>query len=78
MHPLMSTLNALQQSKNQTASTIPNHREIAESIFRDLRAWGLRDKDIVAVSSELLNRLTSDIRARDVQAFEIAKSRDEN
>lgn len=37
---------------------------IAENIFRDLRSYGLQDKDIVAVSSELLNHLTVEIRSR--------------
>jgi hypothetical protein len=37
---------------------------IAENIFRDLKSYGLDDKDIVAVSSELLSRLSSDIRVR--------------
>ena len=37
---------------------------IAENIFRDLRSYGLQDKDIVAVSSELLNHLTLEIRTR--------------
>lgn len=37
---------------------------IAENIFKDLRAYGLGDKDIVAVSSEILNRLTDDLKSR--------------
>ena len=37
---------------------------IAENIFKDLKSYGLQDKDIVAVSSELLNKLTLDIRSR--------------
>lgn len=37
---------------------------IAENIFRDLKSYGLQDKDIVAVSSELLSRLSTDIRVR--------------
>ena len=37
---------------------------IAENIFRDLKSYGLEDKDIVAVSSELLSKLTLDIRSR--------------
>lgn len=37
---------------------------IAENIFRDLKSYGLQDKDIVAVSSELLSHLSTDIRVR--------------
>jgi hypothetical protein len=39
-------------------------KHIAENIFKDLRSFGLQDKDIVAVSSEILNHLTMDIRTR--------------
>lgn len=78
MHSLMNTINALKQTNAQSVGTVPSHTDIAASIFRDLRSWGLRDKDIVAVSSELLNHLTADIRERNVQAFENAKTRDEN
>ena len=39
-------------------------KAIAENIFKDLRAYGLADKDIVAISSEILNRLTDDLKSR--------------
>lgn len=46
------------------SASIDMTKMIAENIFRDLRSYGLDDKDIVAVSSELINHLTSDIRTR--------------
>ncbi|MCA2961450.1 MAG: hypothetical protein IOD12_14460 [Silvanigrellales bacterium] len=63
MHSLINTIQSLQQSNAQTSS-VNATKVIAETIFRDLRSHGLRDKDIVAISSELLNRLTLDIQAR--------------
>jgi hypothetical protein len=63
MHSLINTIQSLQQSNAQTSS-VNTTKVLAETIFRDLRSCGLRDKDIVAVSSELLNRLTLDIQAR--------------
>ena len=42
--------------------TTPKH--IAETIFSELRNQGLKDRDIVSVSSELLSRLTADIQTR--------------
>lgn len=63
MHSLMNTINSLKQSGAQSSS-VNMTKVIAENIFRDLRSHGLRDKDIVAVSSEILNRLTLDIRSR--------------
>jgi hypothetical protein len=49
--------------KNQIAMAHSN-KMIAENIFNDLRAYGLIDKDIVAVSSEILNKLTDDLKMR--------------
>jgi hypothetical protein len=63
MHSLINTLQSLAQSNSQGGSPAVT-KTIAENIFRDLKSVGLRDKDIVAVSSELLNRLTLDIQAR--------------
>jgi hypothetical protein len=39
-------------------------KSIAENIFSELKNKGLKDKDIVSVSSELLSRLTADIQTR--------------
>lgn len=63
MHSLINTINTLRQSNSQGSSAHVT-KLLAENIFRDLRAYGLRDKDIVAVSSEILNRLTLEIRSR--------------
>lgn len=63
MHSLINTLQSLQQT-NAQMSSVNTTKALAETIFRDLRSYGLRDKDIVALSSELLNRLTLDIQAR--------------
>lgn len=63
MHSILNTIHSLQQSNNQ-ASSAHTTKILAENIFKDLKSYGLRDKDIVAVSSEILNRLTNDIRAR--------------
>jgi hypothetical protein len=63
MHSLINTINLLKQAENQATSGQMT-KMIAENIFRDLRSYGLRDKDIVAVSSELLGKLTTDIQER--------------
>ena len=63
MHSLINTMNSLKQSSAQGTS-VNVTKALAENIFKDLRSHGLRDKDIVAVSSELLNRLTLEIRSR--------------
>jgi hypothetical protein len=63
MHSLINTIQSLQQSNAQMSSA-NTMKVIAETIFEDLKTSGLRDKDIVAVSSEILNRLTLDIQAR--------------
>ena len=39
-------------------------KSIADDIFNNLKSNGLADKDIVAVSSEILSRLTEDIKRR--------------
>ncbi len=41
-------------------------RLLAEDIFQDLKAKGLSDKDILSVSSEILGKLTSDIKKRNI------------
>ena len=64
MHSLVNTLQSLQQQPNQAAGAPSSSKAIAESIFKELRSFGLKDKDIVVVSSELLSRLTLDIQAR--------------
>ena len=56
-------------AQSQSQGTVEMTKMIAENIFRDLKSYGLQDKDIVAVSSELLSKLTSDIRARQSQAI---------
>lgn len=66
-------MQALQQSFSPDAEGFPQDsvdmtKMIAENIFKDLKSYGLQDKDIVAVSSELLNKLTLDIRARQNQS----------
>lgn len=53
-----SDLEAVSQSLPKT---------LADNIFDELRNSGLRDKDIVAVSSELLGRLTNDIQERSLE-----------
>ena len=40
------------------------YRHVANSVFEDLKASGLKDKDILAVSSEILSMLATDIQAR--------------
>ena len=49
------------------------YKTLAENIFLDLKASGLRDKEIVAVSSELLSRLTADIVARVAETAEAGR-----
>ncbi len=62
MQATTKTLSPHSESTGQEKSDMP--KMIAENIFRDLRSYGLQDKDIVAVSSELLGRLTSEIKTR--------------
>ncbi|KAB8030749.1 hypothetical protein [Fluviispira multicolorata] len=63
MHTLLNTIKNLNQSSN-LGSSANTTKSIAESIFKDLRSYGLADKDIVAISSELLNKLTDDLKSR--------------
>lgn len=66
-------INHFQQSELGAASqSLP--KVIADNIFEELRSSGLRDKDIVAVSSELLGRLTNDIQERAAATEATAKS----
>ncbi|MFZ9519470.1 MAG: hypothetical protein ACO3A4_03240 [Silvanigrellaceae bacterium] len=60
MESISNTLAAL----NPQASQPINNKSLAESIFRDLRRHGLKDKDIVSLSSELIAQLTNDIKLR--------------
>lgn len=39
-------------------------RILAKTIYRELRAAGLGDKEVVSVASELLSQLSSDVRDR--------------
>ena len=63
MHTLLNTIKNIRQSPNYNSSANMT-KVIAENIFKDLRAYGLADKDIVAISSEILNRLTDDLKSR--------------
>ncbi|NBW81935.1 hypothetical protein EBR21_09290 [bacterium] len=58
-----SVSNALAAINPQTAQPI-NNKTLAENLFRDLRRQGLKDKDIVSLSSELIAQLTNDIKLR--------------
>ena len=63
MHTLLNTIKNISQSPNYNSSASMT-KVIAESIFKDLKASGLADKDIVAISSEILNKLTDDLKSR--------------
>lgn len=63
MHTLLNTIKNISQSPNYSSSANMT-KVIAENIFKDLKASGLADKDIVAISSEILNRLTDDLKSR--------------
>ena len=63
MHTLLNTIKNISQSPNYNSSANMT-KVIAENIFKDLRAYGLADKDIVAISSEILNKLTDDLKSR--------------
>jgi len=63
MVTLGNTLAAMNQAAAQNEQPI-NNKLLAESLFRDLRSQGLKDKDIVSLSSELIAQLTNDIRHR--------------
>lgn len=73
MHSLINTIQSLKQSSTQASSANTN-KVLAETIFKDLRSYGLRDKDIVAISSELLNRLTLEIRSRALEDVQDERS----
>jgi hypothetical protein len=38
-------------------------RILAASIYRELRAGGMSERDVLAIATELLSQLTSDLRA---------------
>jgi hypothetical protein len=63
METLTNTLNAIRQQATQSTQPI-NNKVLAENLFRDLRLQGLKDKDIVNLSSELIAQLTNDIKVR--------------
>lgn len=63
MHTLLNSIKSTNQSPNLNSSA-NNTKTIAENIFKDLKAYGMSDKDIVAISSEILNKLTHDLRSR--------------
>jgi aconitase A len=63
METLTNTLNAIRQQATQSTQPI-NNKVLAENLFRDLRLQGLKDKDIVNLSSELIAQLTNDIKLR--------------
>ncbi len=63
METLAHTLNAIRQQAAQSTQPI-NNKILAENLFRDLKQQGLKDKDIVNLSSELIAQLTNDIKVR--------------
>lgn len=63
MDTLVNTLNAIRQQASQSTQPI-NNKVLAENLFRDLKLQGLKDKDIVSLSSELIAQLTNDIKVR--------------
>lgn len=63
MKSLIHIIASVKQSGAEAvAANLPS--VIADNIFKELRSSGLRDKDIVAVSSELIGRLRDDLEAR--------------
>ncbi|NBO39183.1 hypothetical protein EBU99_11435 [bacterium] len=63
METLMNTVNAIRQQASQNAQPL-NNKVLADCLFRDLKQQGLKDKDIVSLSSELIAQLTNDIKVR--------------
>lgn len=61
MQSLLSVYQQIQQSRHM-ASSVSVHKTLAENIFKDLQSCGLKEKDIIAVSSELIAHLTSEIQ----------------
>lgn len=66
MFPMSNTATAVQKSPTMSSRLEPvsTPKSIAEGIFEELRANGLRDKDIIAVSSQILSLLTEEIKVR--------------
>lgn len=63
MQTLVRVIASLRESAAEpSAASLP--KAIADNIFDELKLSGLKDKDIVAVSSELLGRLTDEIQER--------------
>jgi hypothetical protein len=63
METLVNTLNAIRQQALQGTQPV-NNKLLADCLFKDLRQQGLKDKDIVNLSSELIAQLTNDIKLR--------------
>lgn len=63
MDTLAHTLNAIKQQASQSTQPLSN-KVLADCLFRDLKLHGLKDKDIVNISSELIAQLTNDIKSR--------------
>ena len=63
MDTLVNTLNAIRHQASQSNQPV-NNKVLADCLFRDLKQQGLKDKDIVSLSSELIAQLTNDIKVR--------------
>lgn len=63
MMSIVQIINQFKQS-DLSATSESLSKTIADNIFDNLKSSGLRDKDIVAISTELLGRLTSDLQER--------------
>lgn len=63
MQSLVHVIAGLRETSAQPSSANLS-KAIADNIFQELKQSGLKDKDIVAVSSELLGMLTSEIQER--------------
>ncbi|RDB37261.1 hypothetical protein [Spirobacillus cienkowskii] len=66
MNSFLNTIKNISQSPNYSSSANLT-KAIAENLFKDLREYGLADKDIVAISSEILNKLTDDLKNRNAK-----------
>lgn len=65
MHSLADTIDNIKKSK-QMAPKTGIAKLIAEDIFRELRIGGFSDKDILMVSSEILGRLTDELKFKNI------------
>jgi hypothetical protein len=59
-----AALGNLPETKFVATASVATNKQRAEFIFTELRSQGLKDRDIVSISSELLSRLTSEIQTR--------------